>query len=79
VAPSGVELSKLFFVERLRVGFAEGVVASADACSDRGSAGVATLVATLVAALSLLTAGFARGVRLRVVFTIPSWVACSVS
>jgi hypothetical protein len=64
-------LSAVFFVARLRAGFA-GAPASITAVCDTG------VSATRLCALSLLVAGFARGARLRVVLTAPSSGACAV-
>jgi hypothetical protein len=64
-------LSAVFFVARLRTGFAD-VWASITAVCDAGVSAIG------LAALSLLVAGFARGARLRVVLTAPSSGACAV-
>jgi hypothetical protein len=72
VAPLSVApLSAVFFVARLRTGFA-GVSAPITAVCDVG------VSAARLVALSLLAAGFARGARLRVVLTDPSSGVCSV-
>jgi hypothetical protein len=71
VALSATPLSVDFFVARLRAGFA-GVSASITAVCGAGASAVRLV------ARSLLTAGFARGARLRVVLTAPSSGVCSV-
>jgi hypothetical protein len=71
VALSAAPLSAVFLVARLRTGFA-GVSASSTAVCGAGASAIRLV------AFSLLTAGFARGARLRVVLTAPSSGVCSV-
>jgi hypothetical protein len=70
-APVAAPLSAVFFVARLRDGFAGAVASITAVCGADASA-------TRLVALSLLAADFARGARLRVVLTAPSSGACSV-
>jgi hypothetical protein len=70
-ALSATLLAVDFFVARLRAGFA-GVSASITVVCDAGASAIRLV------AFSLLTAGFARDARLRVVLTAPSSGVCSV-
>jgi hypothetical protein len=70
-ALSATLLSVDFFVARLRAGFA-GVSASITAVCGAGASAIRLV------AFSLLTAGFARGARLRAVLTAPSSGVCAV-
>jgi hypothetical protein len=77
VTLSATPLSAVFFVARLRAGFA-GVSASITAACGADASAISAVSAIRLVALSLLAAGFARGARLRAVLTAPSSGACSV-